>query len=234
MEMGRLIPERRERGDTLYAGGEDTFCGRWAQTANGSARFLGQLSQEELESWGLNIMLAKQGTVVAGHAFTSGQIPRVTPFEGDGSLGGARLASGPPGSSCHATLLAPPGAFDGSREPGELVPDVFWGEYATAYHVRDRGLVVISSCAHAGVINSVRQVQRVSGIEKVHAIVGGWHLVGSRANVIEETVQALRDINPDYILPMHCAGFDTMAQLRGEMPERLVLPSTGTQVVFGV
>jgi 7,8-dihydropterin-6-yl-methyl-4-(beta-D-ribofuranosyl)aminobenzene 5'-phosphate synthase len=227
-DLGQLLPEWSERAIPLYAGGEDTFCGRWT----GRGRFMGQLSREELESWGLNVVLAKDGAVIAGHGFTSGQIPRATAFEDGGDVG-MRLEAGPPGSSCHAALFYPSRTLDDDPQPGDLVEDIFWGEHATAYHVQDRGLVVVSSCAHAGVINSIRQVQRISGIEKVHAIVGGWHLVGARAQRVSETVAAFKEIDPDYILPMHCAGFDTMAQLRREMPEKLILPSTGTSVVFG-
>ena len=55
--------------------------------------------------------------------------------------------------------------------------DTFWGEHATAYHVKNRGLVIISSCGHAGIINSIRQIQKATRIEKIHAVVGAgiWH-----------------------------------------------------------
>jgi 7,8-dihydropterin-6-yl-methyl-4-(beta-D-ribofuranosyl)aminobenzene 5'-phosphate synthase len=54
--------------------------------------------------------------------------------------------------------------------------DQHWGEHATCFNVKDRGLVVISSCGHAGIINSIRQAQAVSGVQKVHAVMGGFHL----------------------------------------------------------
>ena len=54
--------------------------------------------------------------------------------------------------------------------PGDLVADNFQGEHATVFLVKGRGLVVITSCGHAGVINSVRQVQKATGIEKVHSV----------------------------------------------------------------
>ena len=57
----------------------------------------GQLDRPALEARGLNVVLAK----VAGHAFTTGQIPRVTDFER--SPGAARLEAGPTGSACSAT-----------------------------------------------------------------------------------------------------------------------------------
>jgi 7,8-dihydropterin-6-yl-methyl-4-(beta-D-ribofuranosyl)aminobenzene 5'-phosphate synthase len=113
------------------------------------------------------------------------------------------------------------------------VKDIFWGEHATAYNVKDRGLVVISSCGHAGIINSVRQIQKSTGIEKVHAVVGGWHLAPYPDEIIAKTVEALKQINPDYLIPMHCTGFRTMMAVQQEMPQKLIMPSTGTSVVFG-
>src|SRR5262249_50103008 len=56
---------------------------------------------------------------------------------------------------------------------GKIVPDEHLHEHATCFNVKDRGLVVISSCGHVGIVNSARQAQEVSGVQKVHAIVGG-------------------------------------------------------------
>jgi 7,8-dihydropterin-6-yl-methyl-4-(beta-D-ribofuranosyl)aminobenzene 5'-phosphate synthase len=218
-------------GIPLYAGGEDTFCHRWTLTPAGQRNDQGQLSRAELESWGLQVVLAKQGTVVAGHAITSGQIPRLTSFESYPPF--ARLEAGAPGSGCEADLHFPAGTLQVEAQPGELVQDIFWGEHATAYNVRDRGLVVISSCGHAGIINSIRQLQRATGVERIHAVVGGWHLAPAPDEVVTQTVEAFRQLDPDYLIPMHCTGSNTIALIQRDLPDKLVLPSTGTRVVFG-
>ena len=214
-------------GMTLYAGGEDTFCRRMVVTPTGTADG-GQLDAPALEARGLKVVLAKQPTVVVGHAFTSGQIARVTDFETPPSS--ARLVAGPMDSACSATHFGPTKV---EAQPGEMVTDLFQGEHATAYHVKDRGLVVITSCGHAGVINSVRQVQKATGIDKVHAIVGGFHLAPAPDEIVAKTVAAFRAINPDYIIPMHCTGFNTIMAVHREMAGKLVMPSTGTRVIFG-
>ena len=108
------------------------------------------------------------------------------------------------------------------------------GRGAPIYHVKDRGLVVITSCGHAGVINSVRHAQKVSGIQKVHAIVGGFHLAPAPDDIVAKTVAVFKDINPDYIIPMHCSGVNMIMAVHMAMPKTLVMPSTGTRVVFGV
>jgi 7,8-dihydropterin-6-yl-methyl-4-(beta-D-ribofuranosyl)aminobenzene 5'-phosphate synthase len=118
-------------------------------------------------------------------------------------------------------------------KPGELALDNFQGEHATAYLVKNRGLVVITSCGHAGVINSVRQAQKVTGIQKVHAIVGGYHLAPAPDEIVAKTVAEFKAINPDYIIPMHCTGLNTIIAEHQAMPAKLVMPSTGTRVIFG-
>jgi 7,8-dihydropterin-6-yl-methyl-4-(beta-D-ribofuranosyl)aminobenzene 5'-phosphate synthase len=222
-QQGKLKP-----GLMLYAGGEDTFCQRFVVTPDGQRRDSGQLDRTALEGSGLNVTLAKQPAVVAGQAFTSGQIARLTDFEKPPAA--ARLMAGPMDSGCSPTHF---GVSQVQAQAGELVPDNFQGEHATAYHVKDRGLVVITSCGHAGVINSVRQVQKATGIDKVHAVVGGFHLAPAPDEVVAKTVDAFKQINPDYIIPSHCTGLNTIIAIHRAMPQKLIMPSTGTRVIFG-
>jgi 7,8-dihydropterin-6-yl-methyl-4-(beta-D-ribofuranosyl)aminobenzene 5'-phosphate synthase len=229
--LARTDEGKLKDGLRLYAGGEDTFCHRVVVTPDQRTLDYGQLDRGALEARGLEIVLAKEPTVIAGHAFTSGQIPRLTNFEK--GLPAARLVAGPTGSACADSMHFPEGALKLETKPGELVVDTFQGEIATAYLVRDRGLVVISSCGHAGIINSVHQVQKATGVEKVHAIVGGFHLAPAPDEIVEKTVSAFVEIDPDYILPMHCSGQNTIMALQRDVPEKLILPSTGTRVIFG-
>jgi 7,8-dihydropterin-6-yl-methyl-4-(beta-D-ribofuranosyl)aminobenzene 5'-phosphate synthase len=230
-DLAQALQGKAKPGLTLYAGGRDTFCHRWVVQPDGNKLDYGELKRDELEARGLKVVIAEEPTVVAGHAFTSGHIARITDFEM--SPPAARLEAGTPGSACDATFHFPPGTVKLEAQPGELVKDLFWGEHATAYNVKGRGLVVISSCGHAGIINSVRQIQKSTGIEKVHAVVGGWHLAPYPDELIAKTVAAMKEINPDYLIPMHCTGFRTIVAIQREMPEKLVMPSTGTRVVFG-
>jgi len=209
-ELVRTFQDRFRPGTTLYAGGEDTFSHRWAVKADGQREDRGQLSRAELELHDVRIVLAKQPTVIAGHAITSGQVPRLTDFE-----------------------LTPPSARLEAEPGAELVKDEFLGEHATAYHVKGRGLVVISSCGHAGIVNTVRHFQKISGIDRIHAVVGGWHLAPYADEVTAKTVAALKEINPDCLIPMHCTGFRALATIHREMPDKLILPAAGTRIVFG-
>src|SRR5215475_4541519 len=103
--LARVLHERMPSGLTLYAGGEDTFCHRWVLTPDGQKSDFGQLQRTELEAQGIKVVLAKEPMVVAGHAMTSGQIPRLTDFEKPPAA--ARLVAGPPDSTCAASLHFP-------------------------------------------------------------------------------------------------------------------------------
>jgi 7,8-dihydropterin-6-yl-methyl-4-(beta-D-ribofuranosyl)aminobenzene 5'-phosphate synthase len=226
-DLARVTQGKLKPGITLYAGGEDTFCHRVVATPAGSIDY-GTLDRPALEARGLKVVLAKQPATVAGHAFVTGEIARVTDFERPPAS--ARLVAGPMDSACAASHF---GATKVEAKPGDLVADTFQGEHATVYQVKDRGLVVITSCGHAGVINSVRQAQKASGIQKVHAVIGGFHLAPASDEIVAKTVQTFKEIDPDYIIPMHCSGMNTIMAVHREMPKKLVMPSTGTRVIFG-
>jgi 7,8-dihydropterin-6-yl-methyl-4-(beta-D-ribofuranosyl)aminobenzene 5'-phosphate synthase len=114
-----------------------------------------------------------------------------------------------------------------------LEPDPFQGEQALVFNVRGKGLVVVSSCAHAGIINTTRHAQKIAGAEHVHAVLGGFHLSGAEPALIKQTVADMKRIAPDYIVPMHCTGFEAITAFAKEMPEQFILNTVGTRYVFG-
>jgi 7,8-dihydropterin-6-yl-methyl-4-(beta-D-ribofuranosyl)aminobenzene 5'-phosphate synthase len=93
---------------------------------------------------------------------------------------------------------------------------------------------VISSCEHVAIINTVRLAQQVTEVERVHAVVGGWHLGDATEDVIGRTACALMDLGPDYFIPMRSTGFSTMARLERALPGRAPEPSVGTREIFGI
>jgi 7,8-dihydropterin-6-yl-methyl-4-(beta-D-ribofuranosyl)aminobenzene 5'-phosphate synthase len=114
-----------------------------------------------------------------------------------------------------------------------VAPDDFQHEQATCFNLRGKGLVVLTSCGHRGIVNSVRAAMQVSGINKVHAVLGGFHLMPMPAEYIKTTVAELKAINPDYLIPMHCSGLPFYDEARAQMPGKVPLTSTGTTFVLG-
>jgi len=204
----------------LFVGGEETFCERVAMIGS-PPPVMGVLDRAALARAGLRAQIAASPRLVADHAFTTGVIPLET-FERAAIPTRMR-----PGIGCRADLLSTP-----AKRAGETADD---GEHelATCYHVRGLGLVVIASCSHRGVLNSVRRAQAVSGIRRVHAVVGGFHLVRPRTeDEARRTAAAFVEMNPAYIVPMHCTGEVFIAEALRLMPDKVIRPYVGSRITF--
>jgi 7,8-dihydropterin-6-yl-methyl-4-(beta-D-ribofuranosyl)aminobenzene 5'-phosphate synthase len=144
-----------------------------------------------------------------GALLVTGEIERTTPFE--------------QGFPVHQALR------DGEWVPDPLILD----DQALVVNVRGRGLVVITGCGHAGVINTVRYARRLTGIEQVCAVIGGFHLAtSSLESVVWPTVEALAEFAPDVIVPAHCTGWRATHALAAAFPDAFLQGSVGTKYVL--
>jgi 7,8-dihydropterin-6-yl-methyl-4-(beta-D-ribofuranosyl)aminobenzene 5'-phosphate synthase len=123
--------------------------------------------------------------------------------------------------------------YSEEERQGKLVRDQHPDEHATCYIVKGRGLVVLSSCGHSGIINTVRSAMAAANVDKVHAVIGGFHLGTSPKEYLQHSLQELERINPDVILPMHCTGEPFIAMLRERMPDKVVYSNVGSRFTFG-
>lgn len=113
------------------------------------------------------------------------------------------------------------------------IVDPFIDEQALVINVKDKGLVIISGCAHAGIINTIKHAQNITGICRVHAVLGGFHLTGPLFEpIIRPTINEMKLINPDYVVPMHCTGWEATQQFRDDMPGKCILNTVGTKYTF--
>ena len=117
---------------------------------------------------------------------------------------------------------------------GGWEPDTWiWDDQAIVMNVRGQGLVVLSSCSHAGVINVLRHAQRVTGVDDIHAFVGGLHLTGGLfGKIIPETINELVSIAPSYIVPGHCTGWTATHQVAAALPDAFMASNVGTTFRF--
>lgn len=207
----------------FYVGGEDCFCAReWvAPPMKGN---FGVIDREALKGADLSVMSTPEPSLVGGHGFTSGRIGQQS-FEKLKSPSVMKLGMDH-GSGCSAK------SFTAAEQKLASIADQFNHEVATAFNLKDRGLIVLTSCSHRGVINAVRQAQEVSGVKKVHAIIGGFHLAPYPPPYLHQTLSALREINPDYLVPLHCSGEAFFELAKAEMGEKLIRAYTGTRLDF--
>src|SRR5262247_662981 len=91
-----------------------------------------------------------------------------------------------------------------AKNTGNFIPDDFEHEIGTIFVVKGKGLVVLTSCSHRGIINTIKQAQAASGIQKVHAVIGGFHIVPPLDDdYIRQIIAAFKEIKPDYLIPGH-------------------------------
>jgi len=111
--------------------------------------------------------------------------------------------------------------------------DPFHDDTGLAFNIKGRGLVVLSGCAHAGIVNTVKHARQVTGIDEVHAIMGGFHLSGTDFDtVVAPTTEGLKALEPDYIVPTHCTGREVVMYIEREMPDQFILNMSGTKLTF--
>ncbi|HEY4774802.1 MAG TPA: MBL fold metallo-hydrolase [Xanthobacteraceae bacterium] len=205
----------------LFVGGEDAFCIR--RTPAGQ---FGALDRRAILDADLVLMMSEGPTIVADHAFTTGRIAQRSfekPLQPTQEIVGIF-----DGFGCFPDRM-PPG-----KNVGGYIPDDFDHEIATSYLVKGRGLVVLSSCSHRGVINAVRQAQEAAGVEKVHAVIGGFHIVPPLGDdYIRDTIAAFEEIEPDFIVPAHCTGDRFYDLARAALGDKVIHSAVGTRFVFG-
>jgi 7,8-dihydropterin-6-yl-methyl-4-(beta-D-ribofuranosyl)aminobenzene 5'-phosphate synthase len=212
---GFVRQHRREmRADlALYVGGETVFRDKWIKEG-GETLLWGAVDRGALQAQNVPAVCCPTPSALEG-AFTSGYIER-TSFE--------EVTGGSWVEDDH---------YSEAERKGKLVRDQHPDEHATCYIVQGRGLVVISSCGHAGIINTVRSAMAAANVDRVHAVIGGFHLGTAPQDYLQHTLEELERIDPDVIVPMHCTGEPFIAMLRERMPQKVVYSNVASRFTFG-
>jgi 7,8-dihydropterin-6-yl-methyl-4-(beta-D-ribofuranosyl)aminobenzene 5'-phosphate synthase len=118
-------------------------------------------------------------------------------------------------------------------ETGKSARDSIEDDTALVVHLSGKGLVVLSGCAHAGIVNTVRYARKITGIDQVHVVMGGFHLTGPVAEKsVGPTVNAVKEMAPAHVVPTHCTGRRATLSFEEAMPESFVLNMAGTTLTF--
>ncbi len=167
------------------------------------------LVAEELKSYGAQIIETKDPTLLVNNTLlVTGEVERVTPFE-----------------------KGLPNAF--VEKDGQTIKDTIPDDQSLIVNVKGRGLVVISGCSHAGIINTLLYAKKITGIEKIYGVLGGFHLSGSFFEpIIEDTITQLKPMAPKVLVPMHCTGWKAVQRFSEEFPSSFMLNSVGSKFIF--
>ena len=167
------------------------------------------LTRELIESAGVELVESSEPyPLLDNYLFFLGEIPRKTDFE-----------------------QGMPKAF--YEDNGEEKKDNLEDDTGVIMNLKGKGLVVLSGCAHAGIINTINYAREITGLDKVHVAMGGFHLTGPQFEpIIQPTTEALKSLDPDYIIPTHCTGRNAINYIEKEMKDRFLLNMVGTKLTF--
>ena len=202
--MDRVIQKVDHQGLPLFVH-PDAWLMRRAMTPTGPL-YLPPPDRQHLEGGGVAIVETREPSVLLdGTVAATGEIPRVTPYE--------------TGFPVHQKLTE-----------GGWVPDpMIWDDQALVCNLRDRGLVVVSGCAHAGVINTILHAQALANVSGIYAFIGGMHLSGPIFEPrIAQTVADLSALGPSIVVPAHCTGWKATHTIAAALPNAFIQNSVGT------
>lgn len=211
----------------------DAFLRRWIVFPDGRKARMDTLDEEEIKEFGgiiiknkdINYLPRLKTTKIIHNndadnnrsnknnirVLITGEIPRVTKFEKGFPL-----------------------QYKEGKDENDLIADPFVkDDQALVMLVKNKGLVILTGCGHAGIINTINYATKVTGIKKVYAIIGGFHLTGEGyEESIPLTISQLLKINPEYIIPCHCTGWKASNEIIKSMPQKYIQTSVGSTFCF--
>lgn len=198
----------------------DAFLRRWEIYPDGKRAKMPFLDETQLKKVGATIHKNTGITLLPNQYSPSllitGQIPRETSFE-----------KGFPFQYAENTH---------KDDKKNLVPDpLVKDDQAIVINVRNKGLIILTGCGHAGVINSINYAKKITGVDKIYAVIGGFHLPadgGIYEEAIDPTLKELQKANPEYIVPCHCTGWKATNKIIDLMPEKFIQSGVGTIFTF--
>ena len=195
----------------------DAFWPRFLRLGSGevSPFYNYNINQKAWEDAGGRLVLNETPVEVGPGAMATGHIERTVPFEPP------RPGAGSGGALYHI--------HKGHSQP-DTVPD----DQCLAINVKGKGLIVLTGCAHAGIINSIQAAQAATGVKQIYAVLGGFHLgfPGVPEENTQKTIAELRKLKPQIVSPMHCTGFRAIAAFSHAMADSFLLQTAGTRIAL--
>ena len=189
---------------------EDAFKNRLVRFQDGRKISLPAPNRADLIEAGYNLVEKQCPSLwIEDRILVTGEIPRTNDFE--------------KGFPNHYSEI------DGKMENDPLIKD----DQAIVLNIKDKGLVVITGCAHAGIINIIKYAKELSGEDRIYGVIGGMHLTGGVFEpLISRTIDELEQLKPRFIIPCHCSGLKAVTEIAKNMPNAFIQNSVGTSYIF--
>ena len=181
------------------------FRERWYIPPEGRRRGPWRIKQEDWASDDVKIVKTEESCQIGPGCIVTGSIPRANDFE------------------------LPPKHYY-YRENEAFHPETLPDDQAVVVVVKDKGLVVVSGCAHTGIVNTVHHARAITSEERVWAVIGGFHLARASRECMEATIAELQALRPATVAPGHCTGFGAYCAFAHSMPDQFTLNVVGTVI----
>jgi 7,8-dihydropterin-6-yl-methyl-4-(beta-D-ribofuranosyl)aminobenzene 5'-phosphate synthase len=203
----------------------DAFLRRWLVLPDGKKAKMPSLNEKQLESLGGLIHKSDKATILPNSEnpflLMTGQIPRKTTFEKGFPIQYAEYSDN---------------NNDHDEKNLNLVPDpLVKDDQAIVVNLREKGLVALTGCGHAGIINTLNYAKELTGVDKIHAIIGGFHLPadsGIYEKAMNPTIEEIQNADPEYVIPCHCTGWKATNKIIDLMPDKFIQSAVGTTFIF--
>lgn len=184
------------------------FLKRYLVFPDGSRLLSNTFTEKTLEEAGAEVVLSKEVTSLGPGVMATGEIDMLNDFE----------------------LHFPLAYYEHS---GKMEKDLFPDEKSLIINLKGKGLIILSGCSHRGIINTIEYAKRITGIDQVYAVLGGFHLTGTTPiERITRTVEEMKRIGPQFVVPTHCTGWKAMNMFAHVMPDNFLLNAVGTRFIL--
>jgi 7,8-dihydropterin-6-yl-methyl-4-(beta-D-ribofuranosyl)aminobenzene 5'-phosphate synthase len=192
---------------------EDAFRNRLVKFQDGRTIDLPAQNRSILTNTGYRIIEKNSPSLwISDGVLVTGEIPRTNNFE--------------KGFPNHYSLVE---EEEGKMEPDPLIKD----DQAIILKVKDKGLVIVTGCGHAGIINTLNYAKELAEEDRIYAVLGGMHLSGGLfEQIIPRTVEELEELKPRFVVPCHCSGLKAVNEIARKMPNAFIQNSVGTNYIF--
>jgi 7,8-dihydropterin-6-yl-methyl-4-(beta-D-ribofuranosyl)aminobenzene 5'-phosphate synthase len=190
---------------------EDAFRNRLVKFQDGRTIDLPAPNRSLLTNAGYSIIEKDSASLwMSDRVLVTGEIPRTNSFE--------------KGFPNHYSRVE-----EGKLEPDPLIND----DQAIIVKVKDKGLIIITGCGHAGIVNTLNYAKELTGEDRIYAVLGGMHLSGGLfEQIIPRTIEELEELKPRFVVPCHCSGLKAMSEIARNMPDAFIQNSVGTKYNF--
>ena len=202
--------DKRKRQQMPLVLHTDAFKNRMVKLKDGRKINLPAPNRSNLIQAGYDIIEKQsQSLWIEDRLLVTGEIPRINNFE--------------KGFPNHYSEV------DGKMENDPEIKD----DQSVIFNIKDKGLVVLTGCAHAGIINIIEYAKELTGQHNIYAVIGGIHLTGGMFEMlIPRTIDELERLDPRILIPCHCSGLKAMGEISKHIPNAFIQNSVGTKYVF--